>query len=93
MAHHAKSIEHAQSRTCSREEVVAIFVERQRHDAVRQIERLLHAVPMVDVDINVQHAWVVSEEHSRTTYIRYKNITSVVKMTGGLALHPLGVLD
>lgn len=43
-------------------EVVAVLVERHRHHPVRQVERLLDAVAMVDVDVNVEHSRVVLEE-------------------------------
>ena len=39
-------------------EKVAVLVERHRHHAVREPERLLHAVAVVDVDVDVQHARV-----------------------------------
>mmetsp|Transcript_22235 Transcript_22235/g.68622 ORF Transcript_22235/g.68622 Transcript_22235/m.68622 type:complete len:392 (+) Transcript_22235:358-1533(+) len=36
----------------------AVLVEGARHDAVRRVERLLDAVAVVDVDVDVQHALV-----------------------------------
>jgi len=46
--------------TCAGKEVVAIFVEGDGHDSICEIERLLYTVAMVNVDVQVQHAWVVS---------------------------------
>lgn len=45
--------------TCAREEVVSIFVEGHRHDPVGEVEGLLHAVTVVDVNVNVEHPGVV----------------------------------
>mmetsp|Transcript_21460 Transcript_21460/g.55233 ORF Transcript_21460/g.55233 Transcript_21460/m.55233 type:complete len:327 (-) Transcript_21460:288-1268(-) len=43
-------------------EVLAKLVERARHHAVGGVEGLLHAVAVVDVDVDVQHARVVLEQ-------------------------------
>ena len=40
-------------------EVFPVLVEGDRHDPVGGVEGLLDAVPMVDVNINVQHPLVV----------------------------------
>ena len=40
-------------------EVLAELVEGARHDPVRRVKRLLHAVPVVDVNVDVQHSLVV----------------------------------
>jgi hypothetical protein len=45
-------------------EELAIFVKADGHDAVRGVERLLNAVTMVDVDVNVNHAGVISARSS-----------------------------
>lgn len=47
--------------TGAREERVAVLVERHCHDAVGQIERFLHAVAVVDVDVDVEHSRVISK--------------------------------
>lgn len=47
--------------TCAGEEV-SVLVERHGHDSVRNVERLLHAVTVVHVNVNVQHARVVLEQ-------------------------------
>ena len=39
-----------------REEVVSVLVEWYGHDAVGEVEGLLHAVPVVDVDVDVEDA-------------------------------------
>mmetsp|Transcript_19563 Transcript_19563/g.49742 ORF Transcript_19563/g.49742 Transcript_19563/m.49742 type:complete len:489 (-) Transcript_19563:155-1621(-) len=49
-------------RAGAREEVVAVLVEGHGHDAVAHVERLLHAVAMVHVDVDVQHARVVAQQ-------------------------------
>ena len=41
-------------------EVVAVLVKGDGHHAVGGVECLLNAVPVVDVDINVEHARVES---------------------------------
>lgn len=46
----------------AREEPVTVLVERNGHDAVGQIERLLDSVTVVHVDVDVQHARVVLEQ-------------------------------
>ena len=43
-------------------EEVAELVEGDAHDAVRRVEGLLHAVAVVDVDVDVQHARVVLQQ-------------------------------
>ena len=43
-------------------EEVAELMEGARHDAVGHIERLLHAVPVVDVDVDVDHALVLLQK-------------------------------
>ena len=43
-------------------EVLSVLVERERHDAVRRVKRLLHAVAVVNVDVDVQHPLVVPEQ-------------------------------
>ena len=40
-------------------EVLSKLVEGCGHDAVRRVECLFHAVSVVDVDVDVQHALVV----------------------------------
>ena len=47
--------------TCARE-VFPVLVERHGHDPVRGVEGLLHAVPVVDVDVNVEDSLVVLQE-------------------------------
>ena len=47
--------------TCARE-VLTIFVEGDGHNAVRGIEGFFYAVAVVDVDVDVEDALVVSEE-------------------------------
>ena len=39
-------------------EVLAVFVERHSHDAVRRVKGLLDTVAVVDVNVNVQDALV-----------------------------------
>ena len=53
--------------TCAWEEKVAIFVERDRHDTVCEVEGLLHSITMVNVNVDVQNTWVVSA-HTRYTW-------------------------
>lgn len=36
-------------------EVVPKLVEGHGHDSVRCVKRFLHPIPMMDVDVNVQH--------------------------------------
>ena len=43
----------------SSREVLPIFMEGHSHDPVCSVEGFLHSVPMVDVDIDVQHPLVV----------------------------------
>ncbi len=43
----------------STREVLPVLVEGDGHDAVRRVERLLDAVPVVNIDIDVQHPLVV----------------------------------
>eukprot|EP00955_Chlamydomonas_euryale_P022056 232934-Chlamydomonas_euryale.AAC.1 len=41
------------------EEKVPVLVEGDRHDAVAQVEGLLDAVAVMDVNVDIQHARVV----------------------------------
>lgn len=41
-----------------REEVLPKSVEARRHDPIRRVECLFHAVPMVYIDIDVQYSRV-----------------------------------
>ena len=43
-------------------EVLAVLVEGHGHDAVSRVDRLLDAVAVVNVNIDVQHALVISEQ-------------------------------
>mmetsp|Transcript_13112 Transcript_13112/g.28757 ORF Transcript_13112/g.28757 Transcript_13112/m.28757 type:complete len:211 (-) Transcript_13112:538-1170(-) len=43
-------------------EEVSVFVEGQGHHSVRGVEGLLHPVPVVDVDVDVQNALVLLEQ-------------------------------
>lgn len=45
--------------------VLAVLVEGDGHDAVSGVERLLHAVAVMDVDVDVQHALVVPARNGR----------------------------
>lgn len=45
--------------TCSRKEVISIFVEWHSHDPVSEVEGFLNSITMVDIDINVEHPRVV----------------------------------
>lgn len=44
---------------CSREELT-VLVKADRHDPVRGVERFFHAVAVVNIDIDIQHAIVIS---------------------------------
>lgn len=46
----------------AREERVAVLVKRHGHDAVGQVEGLLHAVAVVYVDVDVENARVILEQ-------------------------------
>lgn len=46
--------------TCARE-VFTILVKRYRHHPVSSIERLLHSITMVDINVYVQHSLVISK--------------------------------
>ena len=50
--------------TCAGEEVVAIFMEGDGHDAVSEVERLLDTIAVVNVDVDVQHTRVVPVAHT-----------------------------
>ena len=43
-------------------EVLAVLVEGHGHDAVSRVEGLLNAVAVVNVNVDVQHALVISEQ-------------------------------
>jgi len=41
------------------EEVVAVFVEGNRHDPVCKVERLLDSITVVNINVKVQHTWMI----------------------------------
>mmetsp|Transcript_26272 Transcript_26272/g.36667 ORF Transcript_26272/g.36667 Transcript_26272/m.36667 type:complete len:200 (+) Transcript_26272:460-1059(+) len=43
-------------------EILPIFVKRGRHDSVRVVKSLFHPIPMVDVDVDVEHPRIVVEQ-------------------------------
>jgi len=45
--------------TRAREEVVAVFVEGNSHDPVCKVECLLDSITMVNINVKIQHAWVI----------------------------------
>lgn len=47
--------------SCARE-VLSVLVERNRHNTVRGVEGFLHAIAMMDVNIDVQDSLVVPAE-------------------------------
>lgn len=49
--------------TSSWKKVVSVFVEGHGHDAVRQVKGFLHAVAVVNVDVDVENPGVVPESH------------------------------
>jgi len=53
--------------TSSREEIIAVFMKRDGHHPVRQVECFLYAISMVDVDVYVEYSAVVT----MATYTRY----------------------
>ena len=61
------------------------LVKRHCHDAVRCIERLFHAVSVVDVDINVEHSLVRFEELQNAKH-------AVVDVTEAASLTLLSVM-
>lgn len=67
-------------------EVLAVLVERHRHDPIRRVERLLDAVAVVNVDVDVKNALVVLEQLEDTEH----NVVDVAE-AGRLRL--LGVVE
>ena len=55
----------------SREEVVSVLVEGDRHDAVGEVEGLLHAVTVVDVDVDVEDAREVLEGRENVSWFGF----------------------
>jgi len=43
----------------SREEEISIFVERNGHDTIAEVKRILNTIAMVDINVDVQHSGVV----------------------------------
>lgn len=52
-------------------EVLAVLVEGHGHDSVRCVESLLHTVPMMDVNVYVQHSLVVSGKRGYSSDYSY----------------------
>lgn len=52
------------------EEVIPILVKGNSHDSVAGQERLLNAIAMVDVNVNIQHPVMVLEQlQNRQNYV------------------------
>lgn len=41
------------------EEVVAVLVEGDSHDPVCEVERLLNSIAVVNINVKVQHTWMI----------------------------------
>ena len=52
-------------------EVLAVLVEGHGHDAVSRVEGLLNAVAVVNVNVDVQHALVISEQTIRGIWFKF----------------------
>jgi hypothetical protein len=52
-------------------EVVLKLMKGAGHDAVREIERLLHAIPVMDIDVYIEHALISFKqfENSQNTVV------------------------
>ena len=48
--------------TCPWEEGVPVVVKGDGHDSVSQVEGLLYAISMVDVNVDVQDTWMILEQ-------------------------------
>lgn len=48
--------------TCAWEKVVPILVEGYSHDPISQVKGFLHPIAMVNVNVYVEHTWVVSKD-------------------------------
>lgn len=56
--------------TGARKEAAAEFVEGHRHDSVGGQERLLHPVPVMDVNVHVQHSRMILQQlKDRQNYV------------------------
>jgi hypothetical protein len=40
--------------------VIPKLMETARHDPIRRIERLFHAVAVMDVDVDVENSWMMA---------------------------------
>ena len=65
--------------TSAREEEIAIFMERDGHDSISEIECLLNTVAMVNINVNVENSRVILEQLQD----RYDDIVHIAK-SGGL---------
>lgn len=54
-------------------EIFSIFVEGHGHDPVCGVKSFLHPIPVVDVDVNVQHSLVVPGKNHKIAFIVRKN--------------------
>ena len=52
----------------SSREVFPEFMEATSHDTVSCVERFLNTVPVVAVDVNVQHPWICSQEFENSEH-------------------------
>ena len=60
-----------QKLTGTREVVVSVFMEGTRHDSVSEVERFLHSVSMVNINIKIQYTWVISADPKFTLHLLY----------------------
>jgi hypothetical protein len=47
-------------------EIFSEFVETAGHNAISSVERFFHSIPMVAVNVDIQNAWIGSEEFKDT---------------------------
>ena len=64
--------------TCPGEEEIAVLVKGDGHHAICQIERLLYAISMVNININVEDSWMVLQE----LQYRYDDVVHVAESRG-----------
>ena len=57
---------------------IPVLVERQRHHPVRTVKRFLHTVPVMNVDVDVQHSLVAFQQFNATQH----NVVDVAEPTG-----------
>ncbi len=66
--------------TSSWEEVVPVFVEGYSHDSVCEVKRLLNTIPVMNINVDVEHAWMIPKQKYYTEDVAVEECINTASM-------------